>query len=184
VNPPPVGVILTGGASRRMGADKALIEVGGRAMVLRVVDALRAAGCDPVECQGGDTDGLDALGLVAVPDAEPGEGPVVAVVQAIERHAGPVVVAACDLPDLDAASVGLLVDAVASGAQVAVARATGRRHLVGCWSEGSVAAARAALAAGCSSVGALLDAVGAVDVDVDAARVHNVNRPDDLPRHR
>jgi molybdopterin-guanine dinucleotide biosynthesis protein A len=39
----PLGVILAGGASRRFGSPKALARVGGRRIVDRVRDALRAA---------------------------------------------------------------------------------------------------------------------------------------------
>ncbi|MGA1077227.1 MAG: molybdenum cofactor guanylyltransferase, partial [Ilumatobacteraceae bacterium] len=50
----PVGVVLAGGASRRMGTDKAFVAVDGRSMVLRVADALVSGGCGPLVCQGGD----------------------------------------------------------------------------------------------------------------------------------
>ena len=42
------GAVLCGGASRRMGTDKAFVEVGGVAMAERVAAALEAAGCAPV----------------------------------------------------------------------------------------------------------------------------------------
>src|SRR5690606_32897540 len=69
VNPPvPVaGAVLTGGASRRMGTDKALLEVDGRPLARRLAEVLAAAGCDPVWCQGGDEPALRALGLDVVP---------------------------------------------------------------------------------------------------------------------
>jgi len=41
-------LLLAGGRSRRMGKDKALIEVDGRAMIARVVDALVKAGREPI----------------------------------------------------------------------------------------------------------------------------------------
>ena len=48
------GAVLCGGASRRMGTDKALVEVDGVPMAERVAGALHAGGCAPVVFVGGD----------------------------------------------------------------------------------------------------------------------------------
>ncbi|MEM1333777.1 MAG: NTP transferase domain-containing protein, partial [Actinomycetota bacterium] len=48
------GAVLAGGRSRRLGTDKAAVEIDGRAMADRVLDALRAVGTRPVVI-GGDT---------------------------------------------------------------------------------------------------------------------------------
>ncbi|WP_434127450.1 molybdenum cofactor guanylyltransferase, partial [Enterococcus faecium] len=56
------GAVLTGGDSRRMGTDKALIEVDGGPLARRVANALRAAGADPVIAVGGDLEALGDLG--------------------------------------------------------------------------------------------------------------------------
>ena len=55
------GVVLTGGASRRMGRDKALLPVDGVPMAVRVATAMIAAGAHPVVALGGDADGLREL---------------------------------------------------------------------------------------------------------------------------
>lgn len=44
----PAGLLLAAGAGRRMGRPKALVEVGGRPLVRRALDALRAGGCAPL----------------------------------------------------------------------------------------------------------------------------------------
>ena len=46
------GVVLAGGASRRMGADKAFTEVDGRPMVMVAVDALVEGGALAVQVIG------------------------------------------------------------------------------------------------------------------------------------
>ncbi|MDT7694015.1 MAG: hypothetical protein QOI75_3382, partial [Pseudonocardiales bacterium] len=45
---PPVGLLLAGGAGRRMGRPKALVELAGRPLLLRALDALRGGGCTPL----------------------------------------------------------------------------------------------------------------------------------------
>jgi molybdopterin-guanine dinucleotide biosynthesis protein A len=68
---PPFGaIILTGGASRRMGADKAALEWDGRRAVDRVADLAHAAGAVRVLTAGRDH------GLEHVDDPSPGAGPV------------------------------------------------------------------------------------------------------------
>ncbi|HEX3090596.1 MAG TPA: NTP transferase domain-containing protein, partial [Ilumatobacteraceae bacterium] len=59
----PIGAVLCGGASRRMGSDKATMQVAGVAMARRVADALTAAGCARVFAIGGEAADLTGLGL-------------------------------------------------------------------------------------------------------------------------
>jgi molybdopterin-guanine dinucleotide biosynthesis protein A len=93
-----------------MGRDKALVEVDGEAMALRVTDALRRAGAAEVFCVGGDG-ALTSLGLRLVPDDRPGEGPLGGLVTALRNAAHDlVVVLACDLVDPSIAAIERLVD--------------------------------------------------------------------------
>lgn len=187
----PAGVVLAGGAAARMGTDKALVEVDGVPMVMWVAGALRAGGCDPVWCQGGDARRIAPLGLEVRPDEPTGTptgarpGPVRAIASVLAGAQAPmVVIAACDLPRLDGSVVRSLVAACAAHDAVAVAVAAGRRHLVAAW---PVAARRdlvAAIGRGVLSYHDVLDELGAVEVPVDADLVHNVNRPGDLPGQR
>ncbi len=81
-----------------MGRDKALLEVGGRPLVLRAVEALDAAGAGEVLVVGGDAPALADLGLAVVADEHPGAGPLGALVTALHaaRHEV-VVLLPCDL---------------------------------------------------------------------------------------
>ena len=92
----PVGAILAGGGSLRMGADKALVPVGGTPMIEWVAAALRAA-VDELVIVGRD----DPLaGIPAVPDLRPGpRGPLPGLVAALRHAAGrPVLLVAVDHP--------------------------------------------------------------------------------------
>ena len=170
----PAGVVLTGGRSRRMGTDKALVAVDGRPMAVAVADALAEAGCDPVECQGGDLAGLGALGLGGHADEHADGGPVEAIRAASVRHGIPIVAAACDLPFLDTVSVASVIEAGQRRRRLAIATAAGRRHLVVYVPPGAEFAHRA------MSVREWTE--GAIEVPVDPAAVRNINAPDDLRR--
>ena len=180
--PPPAGVILAGGLSRRMGVDKAFVEIDGRAMVVRVADALRAAGCHPVVCQGGDEAIATSFGIEVLPDPSPAAGPLPAIRAALQYHGGPVLIAACDLADLGPESVRALIGAGRSDPMplVAVASAAGRRHLLSYWSPLALAPLTALVAERVTAYHVALDRIGALEVSVDPAAVRNVNRPEDL----
>lgn len=116
--------VLCGGASRRMGRDKALLEVAGRPMVARVVAAARAAGAAEVITVGGDEPGIRAAlaglgGPTArhVPDRHPGEGPLGGLLTALAALAGAgadaALIVSCDLLAPDAGTMAATVAALA-----------------------------------------------------------------------
>ena len=178
----PVGVVLTGGASTRMGVDKATLFVGDKPMAVRVADAMWEAGCHPVECQGGDVAAITEYGLEVIPDRDPGEGPVAAIRDALVRHEGSdVVVAACDLVDLDGATITALAEAGAAGdVDVAVVVADGRRHLVSWWRADLGSRLDELVERGVTSYREALSALQVTDVEVAPTVVRNVNTPSDL----
>jgi molybdopterin-guanine dinucleotide biosynthesis protein A len=177
------GAVLCGGASRRMGRDKALLSVDGRALALRVADTLRAAGADPVLAVGGDLAALAALGLAGVPDQEPGAGPLTGILTALAQATAPVTfVAACDLvaPSAEAVTATL---AALEAADVAVPLVDGRRQWMhSAWRAGAAAPLAAAFDAGERAVHAAVAAAGlrVVDVSLPAAAVADADTPADL----
>jgi molybdenum cofactor guanylyltransferase len=177
------GAVLCGGASRRMGRDKALVSVDGRALALRVADALRAAGAEPVLAVGGDLDALDALGLAGVPDEEPGAGPLTGILTALAQGAAPVTfVAACDLVAPSAEAVTATITALGE-ADVAVPLVDGRRQWMhAAWRARAAAPLAAAFAAGERAVHAAVAAAGlrVADVSLPASAVADADTPADL----
>ncbi|MFP4511803.1 MAG: molybdenum cofactor guanylyltransferase [Acidimicrobiales bacterium] len=131
-------VVLAGGTSRRMGRDKAFIELGGLPLVSRCCDAVVEAGAREVIVVGGDRPRLEALGLAVVDDSYPGRGPVGGVVTALEAGQGPdlVVVLACDLAAPSPTAVDLTVEALVAHPEAGVARPSYQQMpqwLHGCW---------------------------------------------------
>jgi molybdopterin-guanine dinucleotide biosynthesis protein A len=96
--------VLTGGRSSRMGTDKALIDIAGRPMVLRVAQETGKF-CDSVSLVG-DPAVYGKLGLKVVPDTLPGLGPLAGIEAALgATSADWNLVVACDMPALASASI-------------------------------------------------------------------------------
>jgi molybdopterin-guanine dinucleotide biosynthesis protein A len=92
---PAEGLILAGGESRRMGRDKALLEVAGRTLLEWGVATLEGL-VTRVAIGGRDRLAYDFVGLPTVPDALPGGGPLAPIVTALGRGR-PLLVLAADL---------------------------------------------------------------------------------------
>ena len=139
------GAVLVGGASRRMGQDKAGLVLDGRPLAGRVATALRAAGVAPIASIGGPgphdehrTAGAAAPSTPAAPttpdddfdehhdDRWPGEGPLGGLLTALRWSPTRwVVVVACDLGWLTAEAL-LEIIAVDPGEAHAVFARTDR----------------------------------------------------------
>jgi molybdenum cofactor guanylyltransferase len=112
-----------------MGRDKALIEIGGVPLAVRVASAVRDAGAVDVHTVGGNAEALSRLGLRTVPDRWPGEGPLGGIVTALAETAAAdtaeiVLVAACDLVDPSPATMAATVAALAAAPDASVATPT------------------------------------------------------------
>jgi len=170
--------VLTGGESRRMGRDKALLEVGGRTLVGRVVDAAQAAGAHRVVTLGGPD---REIGVAHLPDRESGRGPLAGIASALSSLGpDPVVVLACDLPGIDPATIRLVAESLGTH-DVAVARTDRLEPLCSAWRpERCLDTVEQALERGDRAVYTVLDRLDVVEVPVNAARLRNLNTPDDV----
>ncbi len=106
-------VILTGGESRRMGRDKALLPMpDGRPLVRWVADRL-ATFCDPVFAVDPSPERLTQTGIRAVPDRIRGRGPLAGLVTGLEMSPHRLaLVVGCDMPFVEEAVVRLLLDRI------------------------------------------------------------------------
>jgi molybdopterin-guanine dinucleotide biosynthesis protein A len=101
----PVGVVLAGGESRRLGRDKAIVEVGGVGLAARAASRLISV-CREITVADGGRGVID--GMPSVPDG-PGAGPAAGILGAAQRFPGrALLVLACDLPNVPAALLGNL----------------------------------------------------------------------------
>lgn len=171
------GIVLAGGASRRMGCDKAELVVNGRRLLDHAVLQLRAAGARSVVISGQRT-GYDSVGDV-VADQGPlgGIDSVIAARPGLEGNL--LLIVPVDTPALDAAALKRLVaatrggpGAIYSGSPLPMAvRATeglrrGLQHLL---TPGEKAA-----------VGRLAEALGLRAIPPTGVDLTNLNYPADL----
>lgn len=103
------GFVLAGGASKRMGQDKANLLVGGKAMGTRVAEVLKAGGCESVTIVGkGEV--LKGLGFPVLLESRPEHHPLFGVAAAMRAAQGPyILIAPCDLVNLDPETVRQLL---------------------------------------------------------------------------
>ena len=174
----PLGAVLCGGVSRRMGSDKALVVVDGVAMAQRMASVLADAGCHPVVAIGGDRDALTAMGLDCVDDEFPGEGPLGGILTAL-AHGAPAMVVACDLPRLAMPTVRAVIMALGEH-EVAVARTDRAEPLCAAWSRAAGNALRTRFGAGERAVHRAIEGLDVAWVTVPATDLRNVNTPGDL----
>jgi molybdopterin-guanine dinucleotide biosynthesis protein A len=144
-------VLLTGGASKRMGEDKASLPVGGIPVARRTAEVLAEA-CQKVTILGPEP----ILGFPCIKDEEPGEGPLAAL-----ALFGPVsqyvFVCSCDIPYFDARLVIQAQEAIGES-NAAVPLVDGRRQpLCALYSNDAFPILRATAAEGKRSIMAWLD---------------------------
>jgi len=133
------GYVLAGGASSRFGADKALAEIGGRAMLARMIELMRSAAVSTkiVALEGR----YGGFGVEVVADCWPGQGPLGGIITALLATDNAKLgcnwnfVVSCDMPFLSQEWLAHLAErAQTSAAEVMVARsAQGLEPLCACW---------------------------------------------------
>jgi molybdopterin-guanine dinucleotide biosynthesis protein A len=181
--PPPAGLLLTGGASARLGVAKSELRRAGERLADRGARLLAAVCTPTLEVGRGVTT------LPAVCEDPPGAGPLAAVVAgadalAARGVAGPVLVLAVDLPFVDAPLLRWLADHPAPGTVVPVVAGV-PQSLCARYAWSDLAVAAGLRRAGAAAMRALLDRIDATYVDeagwggtVDEAAFTDVDTPD------
>lgn len=191
---PLAGIVLAGGASRRMGEDKAALDLGGQPMLTRIVTEMRRR-CDPITVVAA-TDSpayaafADEPGLRWVTDEGPGTGPLGALAAGLTAAAAdgvPVAfVCATDMPLLRAELVDELVAGLGPDDDAVIAEDAARQHPLAAVYRSSCAGRLAELVAGGERrLLAALDGMTVHRVGVsDPTWLTNVNAPEDVHRLR
>lgn len=172
------GVILAGGAGRRMGgADKALLGLAGRPLIAHAISRLAPQVARLAISANGDPARFAAFGLPVLAD-DTSRGPLSGVLAGLLWAAGPVVTAAVDTPFFP---VDLVARLTAAG-PAAMAASGGVLHpTFALWPAGAATPLADFLASGAvPRVTDFARSIGAVIVDFPDGDFHNINIPDDL----
>ncbi|HET6181974.1 MAG TPA: molybdenum cofactor guanylyltransferase [Acetobacteraceae bacterium] len=183
------GLVLAGGAARRLGGgDKPLLDVGGQTMLERALAVLRAECAAVAISANGDKARFARFGVPVLDDGPfVGRGPLAGVLAGLDWAAGQGGTVLLTLPgDTPFAPLGL---ARRLGAPPACAANGGRSHfLVAVWPVAAREALRRRLAGtGSVAAGAFAAAIGMRPVDFPAEPDDpflNVNTAEDLARAR
>jgi len=178
------GIVVAGGAGRRLGGvDKAALVVGGTTLLDRVLAAARPV-CDRLVVVGPERP-TGVPGVTFAQEAEPGGGPVPAVAAGLSAvpDAEVVLVLAADLPLLATADLRRLIAALgAPGVEAAAAAGDGGPNpLVAAYRADVLAVTARSSGAGDRAGGLLPRAT--VTLELGTA-TFNVNRPEDLAAAR
>lgn len=143
------GAVLAGGQSRRMGTNKALMEVDGKPMARLVADVLKEV-CNEVAIVGGSKEAHSALGFPWFPDSVRDCGPLGGIYTALTLFENDVVVCACDLPNITPELVQFLLsrDASAESSATVLCSGTMIQPLLGVYHQSCLPALRRFLEGG------------------------------------
>lgn len=185
---PLMGLVLSGGKSRRMGRDKALLEWEGEALVLRQARLLKEW-CDQVFLSARSGQGRDALGPTVLEDRHSCPGPIAGILTALEENPQAAwLVLACDLPLVDNSVLQALVagrDPMGHGTAFRSPHDKRPEALCAIWEPAARALILRALAADMQCPRRILGMGNTRLLDPGSAHfLFNVNRPEDLVQAR
>jgi molybdopterin-guanine dinucleotide biosynthesis protein A len=173
------GLLLTGGASSRMGVPKATLLVDGEPIADRLARLLARVCTPALEVGPGYSE------LRTVEDEHPGMGPLAALVAGADAAgaSGPVLLVACDLPFVGEALLSRLVTWPGTGTVVPVDRDGMLQPVCARYSHDAIRRARERLADGERSLRAVLEGADVTRVeDVDDRELVDVDTPEDARR--
>jgi molybdenum cofactor guanylyltransferase len=190
--PPITGAILAGGRSSRLGTNKALVTLGGRPIIRRVLSALTAA-LPETMIIAADPGVYAELGVPVLPDRQAGAGPLGGVYTALLESRNPhVFCIACDMPFAHPAVIAALAARAAEADVVVPESATGLEPLHAVYARDCLPVLAALLASGERRVTALfarvrvcrVPAADLLALDPSGRAFDNVNTPEELARAR
>lgn len=173
--------ILSGGASRRMGSDKALLLFKGKPLLVHLASVVHTL--TPALTVIAPSGRYESLGFSTLPDIRPGCGPLSGIETALTHSpADWSLILACDLPHLTPAWLETLVSsALSSPEQQIIASGDPPNPLAAVWHKSALPAVHDALNTGNFRVRDLLSTLSSkILIPQDPQILANWNRPEDI----
>ncbi len=143
--PHTIGLILSGGESRRVQPDKCWQQVDGIPMIVRVLRAVAPVVDETIVVGGSQAPD----GTQLVPDEDPGAGPLAAIATGMRTAPADLyLVVSCDIPLVTSELLQYLVDNAGGGDAVVPVVAAGREPLCAVYARRCLPAINRALASG------------------------------------
>ena len=176
-----LGVVLSGGSSRRFGSDKALTTLDGRALIEHVYDALSRA-VPKVVVSVGSANRTYHVPSQYVIDQWQDVGPLSGIASALSAtETERIFVVAADLPRIRTESITAILDGFQRPITIARNADSGRlQPLCGVWHRDILDDLTHYILDGGRTVMAFLDMVDHHTVDIPPAELANINRPTDV----
>ena len=182
--------INAGGQSRRMGRDKALVELDGRPMLQHVIERVSGLGPAQTILVSNDHAAHARFGLPMVPDSLPDAGSLGGIYTALmHSHCDHTLVVACDMPFLNPTLLRHMLALREGGHDVIAPRVEGYpQGLHAVYSQACIGPIRAQIGAGRLKVIGFYDQVRVRYLDEDEWRpldptgraFQNINTPEEL----
>jgi molybdopterin-guanine dinucleotide biosynthesis protein A len=179
----PLGIVLAGGAGRRIGGSKAVVELNRRPLISYPLEAMwRALGNVTIVAKA-DTELPSVPGAAVWVEPQEPRHPLTGIVHAISLADGrPVVVCASDMPLVTAELIGRIARADPRGAPAVLASCEGElQPLLGCYQRSALAPLTAAAHDSGIRLREAVAALNPARYEVeDPDLLFNVNSPDEL----
>lgn len=155
-------LILAGGQSRRMGRDKAFLEVDGLPLLARQIDLARRAGAVTVFISGRPDRDYGRFGVPVLHDRVANAGPLAGIAQGLAAATTPfLLVLAVDLPRMTPDFIGRMAEACTSGTGVVPQLLDQLEPAAAIYPKEARAIAETCLASGAYALRALVEALEA-----------------------
>lgn len=177
-------IVLSGGASQRMGEDKSIMPVHGQPLVATVVGQLAPHFENLIVS--GNQEKHAFTGCEVVEDLESGKGPLMGLLSALKASGSDLnFVTACDIPDIHMPFVRRMLREVGEHEAVVPVLSDGHKQPLFAVYRNSVHKKIAErLADGKLAVHALLDVLDVHYIDINGDWYHNLNTREDLDSYR